>query len=188
MNSKVSGKKRGCLIWLLFCVLSLISASIVMPSTIICGETGALSDLIGNTKNLIICVRLYAGDHGGKYPDTLQDLVKEGIIEQSALDKLLAHPTEGPKTPLQWIYLTGLSENTAPDYPVFISPVLKDDAGPIMRRIKALLGQRPRLPVKPVRVVAFSDTSVVVLKEADFQELINKHGIKLPATADTPEK
>lgn len=181
MSSETPVKISGCLKWLFFGTLFLIGVSMLMPSAIICGELGAISELLSNAKNLMVNVKEFAADHGGKYPDTLQDLVKEGVIDQSHLNKLLAHSTEGPKTPLRWIYLTGLNDNTAPDYPVLISPILKDDSGQIMRRLKALMGYRPRLPVKPVRVVAFNDTSVELLKEADFQALLKKHTITLPA-------
>lgn len=146
------------------------------------GESGPLCRLTNNAKMLIISVQIYADEHEGKYPHSLVDLVKGKVLEgQSMLDKLLSHPLEKPQTPLGWIYLPDLSDKTALHYPIFISPILQDDSGPIMQQLKTFVGYRPPFTMKPSRVVAFNDSSVEVLRGVEFQKTLQYHGITLSA-------
>lgn len=187
MNPENPSRKVFWYTWIATGIVGLCIFSLGFPAFTDCRERGPLTALINNAKHLIISVQLYAGDHEGKYPHDLADLVKEGLLkDQHTLDKLLSHPLEKP---LGWIYLPDLSDKSPASYPIFISPILQDNSGPLMHKVKVFMGYRP-FSMKPQRVVAFNDTSVEFLPEVEVQKILDYHGIKLPVTeaVDAAEK
>lgn len=180
MTSEKPSTKVYWYTWIGGGIVGLCILSLGLPAFTDCRERGPLIALINNAKNLIINVQLYAGDHEGKYPHALADLVNEKLLnDKGMLDKLLSHPRERQQTPLGWIYLPDLSDKSPASYPIFISPTFQDDSGPLMHKVKTFLGYRP-FSMKPQRVVAFNDTSVVVLPEVEFQKMLKYHDITLP--------
>lgn len=51
------------------------------------GETRQITKGMNDARQLALGIRLYAADHGGSYPPTLDDLVASGAIEREVLDK-----------------------------------------------------------------------------------------------------
>lgn len=165
MKPEGSVKKLPWYAWLVSVVILVLCVPLLTPaSRSINSESPSV---INNGRQLGVCIELYAGEHQGKYPNTLEEVVKEGIIEQSYLDKLLSDPEGKSGRPLGWIYLSGLSNDIAPDYPIFISPVLQPPSEPN--------------PTTSSRVIIFRDHSHRVITEPDFQALLRKHSITLPA-------
>lgn len=169
MKPDGSAKKLPWYAWaVLVVILVLCLPSLIPAPRSINSES---PNVINNGRQLGVCIELYAGEHQGQYPHTLEEVVKVGIIEQSYLDKLLSDPEGKPGRPLGWIYLSGLNDKIAPDYPIFVSPILQEHTEEIQ--------------VIPSRIIIFRDHSHEVITELDFQVLLKKHSITLPAAETT---
>lgn len=169
-------------------VLGFLRPSFEIIST---SSGGTLSKVLNNGMELTLAVKLYASDHEGKYPHTLPELLNEGYLEnQDSLDKLLSHPVEGPGKPLGWTYFPDLSDKTAPDYPILISPMLQDSSGNTLRKLRRILGKPALFPVDPTWIVRFCDGSGEFMSKKKYEALLKKHSITLPAaeTTNTAEK
>ncbi|CAN5889061.1 hypothetical protein BH11VER1_BH11VER1_00190 [soil metagenome] len=191
MNRESAAKNLPWYAWLFLGPFFLVGLGLLASMLNRTSSIGGTTKMIMNGKQLVMCVLLYSSDHDGKFPHTLQELVDTEVLSRPELDKLLTHPYAKPQKFMDWIYLPDLSDKTAPYFPVLISPVLQDNAGKFRRTVRELQGQRPSLfPAMPVRVVAFSNGSVEVIKESDLPALLKKYGITLPApeTTSTVEK
>jgi signal transduction histidine kinase len=51
-------------------------------------EKGRIVRGINDARQVVVAIKLYAADKGGKYPGTLEELVTAGMLEQQAVDKL----------------------------------------------------------------------------------------------------
>lgn len=182
MNDEAPIRKFTWFGWLCFTVFFILSFPwLVSGKFIVCGTTGTMMKLLINSRELTNGVKLYASKHQGKSPHTLRELETEMLLDRS-LDKILSHPIERPEKPLGWIYLPDLSDNTPPDYPVLFTPILLDDTGEIIRKFRDLLSKPALFPKIPTRIVSFYNGSSEIMREPEFQALLKKHDITLPAT------
>lgn len=72
-------------------ILAILS-SLALPTFSKIQEKGNTIKSVNNVQQLAVACRTYAADHEGKYPDNLEVLVTEGILQQEAFDKLLRCP------------------------------------------------------------------------------------------------
>ena len=97
-------------------------------------------------------------------------------------------PPEFDPAGVGWTYIQGLNEKSPPVQPVLASPLFSKSTGPTIRQVRGLV-KLPPLPFStPNRVVAFADTSVVLMKEADFQTLLKDHHITFPPPTSAAAK
>lgn len=94
-------------------------------------------------RSLAICCRAYAGDNGGNYPRTLEDLCP-GFLDVSDLQRL-GFLAPGGTAPEPWIYIKPESKGEVERCPMIVAP----------RRIGRYL------------IVAYSDGSVLMAKGKD---------------------
>ncbi len=91
---------------------------------------------ISNCRQVITYLRIYASDHTGQYPDTLEELLAARELELSPDDwQRINHyynALEGMKLP--WVYLTGLTDSDYGTLPLVFS------SGPINRKGSYILG------------------------------------------------
>lgn len=190
MNEEAPIKKFTWFGWLCFTIFFILSFLwLASGKFIVCGTDGTMMKLLNNGHELTNGVKLYASRHQGKSPHTLRDLETEMLLDRP-LDKLLVHPVDGPEKPLGWIYLLDLNDHTPPDYPVLFTPLLLDDTGEIIRKFRDLLKKPALFPKIPTRIVFFYNASGEIMREPEFQALLKKHSITLPAaeTTKTAEK
>jgi len=83
---------------------------------------GKITRSISNGRQLVAAVRIYASDHGGRYPEQLDELVDTEILEPESLVTLNRVHKSG-EAPLPWIFLKGLNEEAPANLPLFVSPM-----------------------------------------------------------------
>ncbi len=103
-----------------------------------------------NMRQLFLGLMLYTTDHEGRYPDRLEDLVREGIMERWEEFAVIRDHTTGELEPLLY-FGAGLT-----------------DASPGDRLV--LASARPRYRGNK-RIAATSDGSVTTYTEEDFQRI-----------------
>ncbi|HSJ02816.1 MAG: DUF4190 domain-containing protein [Verrucomicrobium sp.] len=114
----VAGLVMGYLSLVLFAVAML--AALAVPTFSRIQERGNATKSISNVRQLITACRIYAADHEGKYPDNLEVLVKEEILEQQSLDSLLRCPLS-KEYPGYDYYGAGKKEDEDPNTVIFLS-------------------------------------------------------------------
>ena len=87
-ESKIQGKKGwGCGHWLAIAVMVVIALGLVMPFFIRVSEKGTQMVASNNCRQVIICLKNWAADHGGKYPegmtsnDAFREFFKDGQLD-----------------------------------------------------------------------------------------------------------
>lgn len=97
-----------------------ILASLALPTFTRIQERGNVTKSISNVRQLVTACKIYASDHNGKYPESLDALVADGVLEQASYDSLLRCPlsTEYPG----YEYLgAGQNDGDNPEAPLFLS-------------------------------------------------------------------
>ena len=91
------------------------------------GGGSPVSKSISNCRQLITALRIYSSDHGGEYPKHLEDLVKEGILDQESLVRI-NRMIGRDGLPAPWVLLQGLTDAGPGDIPLVIGscPVSRD--------------------------------------------------------------
>jgi len=83
----------GLIMGYVFIAMIPILAGLAIPAFTAVQEKGHQMQAINNARQVIISLKSYAGDHGGKYPATLDELVKAKLFDdQKTLDSLLDYP------------------------------------------------------------------------------------------------
>ncbi len=142
-----------------------------------------LIKLESNGTHVVEAVRKYAAAHGGKFPEKLDDLTKEGLIESSELNRLLSSVWANEPGPLGWIYLPPAEAGKSSPAPVLFTPVIVDTSGKLTRwyhDFRNLPEAKPRIPT---RVVIFADGFGTAMHEDDFQSLLKERKITLTSPA-----
>ena len=145
------------------------------------GSRGYLILLCNDGKHLVGLAKLYAKDHQGAFPHDVRELKKARADVR--LDVLLKS-YRGDGQPLGWIYFNQINDKSAPDHPVFVSPLLQDTNGSFVRWFRFnVLKKANLLPTTPTRVVATADGNAMAMPEAEFQTLVAKHHLALPVAS-----
>ncbi|CAN5185730.1 hypothetical protein BH23VER1_BH23VER1_24450 [soil metagenome] len=100
-----------------------------------------------NIRNVFLALKLYAHEHGGRYPENLEDVVRKGYIDEWSSNAL--SPRDGE--PLVY-FGAGMDEN-------------------LSGRFIVLASARPRYSGHK-RVVCTNDGSVTTFREEQFQEML----------------
>lgn len=97
-----------------------ILASLALPTFTRIQERGNITKSVSNVRQLVTACKIYALDHDGKYPDNLDALVTEGILEQEAYNSLLRCPLSNSSPGYEYL---GAGQNDAdnPEAPLFLS-------------------------------------------------------------------
>ena len=99
--------KGFCVAALLFCLAWLLLVSVIRPRAV-------LRDGLHRAKSIGLACKLYAGDHGGSYPSSLQQLVPSYIPDA----QFIAIPSRDGSRQLDFEYFGGT--DTAPPESVLI--------------------------------------------------------------------
>ncbi|MGB8356630.1 MAG: hypothetical protein WCD79_22220 [Chthoniobacteraceae bacterium] len=103
-----------------------------------------------------LVLRIYADDHGGKFPDKLSDHADEISNIQSEYSDLLHFHDPETKKPGDWLYFPGHGSSESPDIILAASPTVVVSKG------------------RQWRIVLNLDGTCVISKETDFQQRIKK--------------
>lgn len=127
-----------------------ILASLAFPAFAKVQDKANNTKVMNQLKQLVVCLRIYAADQGGKYPAQLSDLIKESMLDNPSLLEF-----SDPNT----------KENLAPLYNNQLTD--SSDGGEIV-----LAAPTPNKSGK--RIAAFNDGSVRTITEDEFQKLWKK--------------
>jgi type II secretory pathway pseudopilin PulG len=119
----VAGLVMGYISLVLAVVMAVtMFASISLPVFSKIQERGNATKSINNVRQLITACRIYAADHEGAYPTSLDSLVTTGILEPEILAGLQRCPLS-PDEPVSGYdyYGAGMKESDSPDAVVFMS-------------------------------------------------------------------
>ena len=145
------------------------------------GSKGYLAELCNNGKQLVVWLQIYAKEHHGAFPRDLKEM--ERSFGDSGLNRLLKS-LRGDGQPPGWIYFNPSDSEPAPDHPVFVSPLLRDTNGFLVRWFRFNVLKKPNLlPVTAMRVIATTDGKAKAISEEEFQALIAKHHITMPVAS-----
>lgn len=111
-------------------------------------QQGSQTKLISNGREVVLALKLYAGDHDGRYPATLQELITSGTLTNAELLTLASTPT-GEKKP--WLYDKTLTDTSPGICMVLAAPFTTGAGG------------------KQTRIVVRNDGSAESISEEDFQ-------------------
>lgn len=78
---------------------------------------------INNARQLITALRIYANDHSGEYPEKLDDLVKEEILDPGEPFEKLTHGIMQKQMKIPWMVLGGLNDSAPGGLPLVVSPI-----------------------------------------------------------------
>lgn len=78
---------------------------------------------ISNARQLITALRIYASDHSGEYPEKLEDLVKEEILDPGEPFEKLTHGIMQKQMKIPWMVLGGLNDSAPGGLPILASPI-----------------------------------------------------------------
>lgn len=166
---------NGCA-WTL--LLSLLVSLFIPTGSSHLNEKSGTTKAISNARQLITAIRIFASDNAGAFPDELDELVAAGVIGEETLMRLLRSPYSAKDKPFHWIYWPGLSDGSSAGHSLLISPVLHDQ-----RNILARWWNRDGvqgLPSRPKRIVGTVDSTVTLMDEKDFQDMLNRQRLVLP--------
>lgn len=111
-----------------------------------------ISRSMSNGRRLITSLKIYSSDRGGKYPKTLEGLVGEDGLTREEFVRF--NRMIGPDgMPYSWIYLPGLSDSDPGNIPVIVG----------------------MLPFKAGHVVGSNDSSVTIMKRAEYEEAMARY-------------
>ena len=115
------------------------------------GGAAAKSELrlVNNARQILMALRNHASEHGGLYPDTLEQLAPDTLSE-AELRPLLAQGSAGSSTGSAWVYYPGLTSSAPGSRIVLTSATAAMGGG---------------------WIVAYLDGSVEVLPEGKFLRL-----------------
>lgn len=125
-----------------------VLSSLAMPMFTSVQQQGNQAKLLTNGRQVLVAIKIYAGENGGKYPATLQELVTSGALQDAEL-LTLAKTAGMEKEP--WLY-----DRTLTDAAPGISMVL---AAPFTIKSGG----------KETRLVIRNDGRAETIAEADFQ-------------------
>ncbi len=106
---------------------------------------------IKQIQQIFLAVKIYAIDHDGRYPDNLEDVVREGIVDRWA--SLVLSPGDPGRFP---------------EPPLYFGAGMREDAS---HRLIVLAAARPRSSGTR-RLACTNDGSVSSYKEEDFQRML----------------
>lgn len=78
---------------------------------------------ISNARQLITALRIYSSDHSGEYPEKLEDLVKEEILDPGEPFGKLTHGIMQKQMKIPWMVLEGLNDSAPGGLPLVVSPI-----------------------------------------------------------------
>lgn len=118
------------------------------------GGRSPVTKSISNCRQLVLALKLYASDHGGTYPATLNELVSsEEVLSREEFEKInKAILVDG--MPLPFLYLPGLEDSDDGDLPLVVSP------GPVSRTGYA---------------VGMNDGSATIVKREVYEEMMTRY-------------
>ncbi|WP_009959511.1 DUF4190 domain-containing protein [Verrucomicrobium spinosum] len=97
-----------------------ILASLALPTFTRIQERGNITKSISNVRQLVTACKIYALDHEGKYPDNLDALVTDGILEQEVYSSLLRCPLSNSSPGYEYLG-AGQKDGENPEAPLFLS-------------------------------------------------------------------
>lgn len=116
------------------------------------GSDNRIAKQFGNARQLIISVRLFAMDEGGRYPARLEELMTaEYWSDLESFEKTMTFAGDSDRPPTPWIYVRGLSESAPGDLPLIIAPY-------------ALTNGR--------RIIGTNDSAVEMMKPEDIRKAL----------------
>lgn len=125
-----------------------ILSSLAAPMMNSVKQQGSQTKLISNGREVMLALKLYAGDHDGKYPAELQELITSGTLTNADLLTLASTPTEEKKP---WLYDKTLTDTSPGICMVLAAPFTTGSGG------------------KKTRIVVRNDGSAESIPEDDFQ-------------------
>jgi len=124
--------------------VSILASAAVPAFTKLQGQAQQTKEM-NNARQVAIALRLYAVDHGGKYPAKLSDLPKDVLEDPSAL--LCKNPLTGGQ--LEWLYNSKLNDSSPASELLLATPFSTNGK----------------------RIGAFNDGSVRTLSDEEYQNL-----------------
>lgn len=138
-------------------LLILVFAGLAVPSAMKALEKANDVTVINNARGIKSALDLYAVDHSGAYPATLNDLTPTVFANQAALNDLSAVPLSSGKKG-EFIYIPGFTQTSPSKSIVLYSPILKSGN----------------------RIVARLDSSVRLMDDAEARAELAAQGTPIP--------
>ena len=138
-------------VWIAWSATALLLASIAIP---VYSDGPSMSPLVRNRvgrTTIFLAVKMYAGDHDGRFPSSLRELVPQYLSEDD-FENSAWLDTKSLRR-YEWLYFPGATETSSSDTIILASP--------------GIGGKRP----SEYRVVIRADGSGSVLFEKRFREL-----------------
>lgn len=184
--AKATTSKARQVVLVIFClfILGMVRLPVVTHTNFF--SRAYLTKMTNNARNLMSALEFYADDNGGRYPEKLHDLVKEGaFMNQEYFEHVGFLPQDCGRPPLDWIYIPGKTKASPAKDIVFYSPPLvshKTTWELMKESFSGFSFLASFFPPTPMRVVAFNDGTFRSFLEKDFQELLLKTGQTLPVS------
>lgn len=192
MEPRTHKQGWGCTHWAILMLVIAGAVSIIIPTIGLTSYKSPQVKATSNCRPIISALKLYAGDHGGAYPDSdpslpqtantaFRLLFKEGIVPDERIFGYPESPYKGDNkigTPPDyakaieanenhWMMVTGQSENTSNTIPLVFENTMKAELP--LRWDVANAGKpvRGRAWARNKIVVGLNDNSVSVVKLND---------------------
>ena len=128
-----------------------VLGGLAIPAFTSVQENAKITHQSNNARQVAISLKVYAGDHKGNYPEKLEQLIKEDIIEEANRDILnFVNPTSNLASP--WIYNNGLTDSSPGTEILLLSPSASNGK----------------------RIAAYNDGSVNTITEEEAQKALSK--------------
>ncbi len=115
-------RSTKALLWIIGILVLLVVVGLSIPTLTRVCVIDPFTRHISNARQLITALRIYSSDQVGNYPQSLDDLVKEGVIERDVLDKFMRYDLAPDGKPREWIVNLDLADSDPGYLPLVIAP------------------------------------------------------------------
>ncbi len=173
-------RRRGC--GCACAVVVLVTIGLLVWSLILFNEGMAIRDRkrrnLENASQLLMALQKYASNHGGSYPDDLNQIVSEGIMSKEGFSKCNRVILDAGGPDADWIYMRGLNASSRDYSVVIISPPTSRTPGTVEKYIDGLLSSSEHHPYD--LIVGLTDGSASIMPRGGLEMNLRKTGQTLP--------